>query len=636
MDHLSETLVGDLSAIQRQAVEWEEGALLVVAGPGSGKTRVLTSRIARILDSSRERKYRVLALTFTNKAAAEMAGRLSRLVPGLEWRADVGTFHSFCAEVLRQHGAHLGIKPDFAIYSQAPDRRAVLEDALKNEPSVRANCERVRLLPLIDYLKAELVLPEQAEAHLAAMNGSSGLDPASISRAYRLYENGLRSANALDFNSLILEAHRLFAHSAMARHYQTVYPHWLIDEFQDTNGAQYELVRRMAAGGFRELFAVADDDQTVFEWNGADVNRISSLVSDFSCEVIQLPDNFRCPPLIVEAANRLVVYNTRRAVWKKPAVAARDDDCFPDDQIGLREFQTDEAEAVGIAEEIGRLATEDRSETAVLARNRAMLERVQQALEAIDVPSVLRVRRDDFVSPHLRWLVACLRQIERPLDERNMEVLVRAFNRFTGQEMNWHALASRSAANGSALLTVWSDAVREEELSEPGARVVDAIMKLASGRLGLREALKETLECFESQDAGGDLRDDLSAWRRIDLEIRADEGFSSLHRFLQQLGLRSKEPVPPPGAVSLMTIHGAKGHEFDTVYLIGLAEEVLPSWQSLKGTDGGSSMEEERRACFVAVTRTKKRLILSRARSYRGWPKNPSRFLSEMGCYGNE
>lgn len=636
IDELSESLLRGLTPIQCEAVERAQGAVLVVAGPGSGKTEVLTRRIARILGTSPKRKFRVLALTFTNKAAAAMRARLSGLVPGMESRAEVETFHSFCTGVLRQHGAHLGIKPDFAIFSRGEDRQAVLDEALAAEPDVRASCGRVRLIPLIDYLKAELVSPERAESHLATMKGASTVDCASLARAYGLYEEGLREANALDYNSLILEAHGLFGHAALARHYQTMYPYWLIDEFQDTNRAQYELIRRMAAGGFRELFAVADDDQTVFEWNGADISRITALVSEFKCDVIQLPDNFRCPPRIVEAANRLVVYNTRRVGWKRPAVAARGEDAFAKEPIRLVEFATDGAEAAGVAQEIGRLSPEERGATAALARNRALLEAVHQALEGRGVPSTVRVRRDDFLSPHMRWLVAYLRQVARPLSKRNMESLVRAFDRLAHIRTDWKRLVSRSDAEGAALLSLWGELVGQETLSEPVGRAVCAMQSVALGRSNLRKGIEKALESLESMEANGDLRDDLSAWRRIAREIRAEKGWSSLDRFLQQLDLRSKEPVPEPGSVSLMTIHGAKGHQFDTVYVMGLAEEVLPSWQSVARGEEGSSLEEERRLCFVAVTRTKKRLVLSRARSYRGWSKEPSRFLMEMGCFGRE
>ena len=633
MDSPLISTLAELTDIQRQAVDWDDGPLLVLAGPGSGKTRVLTCRIARLLDSSRDQRFRILALTFTNKAANEMASRVTTLVPGLEGRASVDTFHGFCAQVLRQHGVHLGIKPDFAIYSQTEDRQAVLEDALRRDRTQDARREDLRLLPLIDQLKARLVEPDQAEQRIAAEDGASSEDASRGARVYRLYEDELHRANALDFNSLIFEAHRLFAYPAMARHYQTSYRYWLIDEFQDTNGAQYALLHRMAGQDFREIFAVADDDQTIFEWNGANVRRIRALVQDFACKVVQLPTNFRCPPRIVEAANRLVVYNSRRVASKKPATPAPGNSSpLDEEQIRCREFNTDAEEASGTADEIACLDSDSRSRTAVLARNRYLLEAMHDALAAVGVPAVVAMRRDDFLSPQVRWLVACLKQINRPLDRRNMGVLVEAFDSFVPLPLDWDGLVSRSESDGTTCLKVWTDAVRKAEMPCPAADVVDVIANLSAGRVKLPAAIRKILGRFGDSDPDDDLRDDLNAWRRIEREIRAAQGFASLDRFLQELQLRSKEPVPAPGTVSLTTIHGAKGQEFDTVYLIGLAEEILPSWHSVRKGDGSAAIEEERRGCFVAVTRTRKRLILSRARQYRGWPKAPSRFLEEMGC----
>ncbi len=630
--------LAELTDVQRQAVGWEDGPLLVLAGPGSGKTRVLTCRIARLLDSSPDRRFRILALTFTNKAANEMAARVAALVPGLEGRANIGTFHAFCTQVLRQHGVHLGIKPDFAIYSQDKDRQAVLEDALGRGPGQDWRHENLRLLPLIDHLKTRLVEPESAEGHIGAMNGPAAEDPGRVARAYRLYEEELRRINALDFNSLILDAYRLFAYPAMARQYRRAYRYWLIDEFQDTNGAQYALLRRMAGQDFREIFAVADDDQTIFEWNGANVGRIRELVKDFSCDVVQLPTNFRCPPPIVEAANRLVVYNARRAASKQPAKPAPAPGSFPpsdEGQIQCREFDTDGEETVGIAEEIARLDTAARGQTAVLARNRFLLEKMREALMEKGVPAVVAMRRDDFVSPQMRWLVACLKQIDRPLDRRNMAVLVEAFGRFAPSPLDLDELASRSESGGLTCLKVWTDAVREAGMPRPVAEVVDAIADLSAGTLKLTEGIGRILDCFNGNEPNDDLKDDLNAWRRIQREIRDVQGLGTLDRFLQELQLRSKEPAPAPGTVSLTTIHGAKGLEFETVYLIGMAEDILPSWHSLKKGNGSAALEEERRGCFVAVTRAGKRLILSWARHYREWPKKPSRFLEEMGCLGD-
>ncbi len=624
-----------LSAIQRRAVEWHDGPLLVLAGPGSGKTRVLTCRIARILDQSPDRRFRVLALTFTNKAAHEMTTRVAALAPGLEERADIHTFHSFCAGILRQHGVHLGIKPDFAIYSNARDRRSVLQDALARE-APHPDRDAQRLLPRIDYLKARLVGADQAAEWCAGRNGTPVQEAARIARVYRLYEDELRRSNALDYNSLILEAHKLMAFPAMARHYRTVYRHWLLDEFQDTNGSQYKLLRQMAGSDFRRIFAVADDDQTIYEWNGASIRRIGDLVRDFGCEVVQLPTNYRCPPPIVEAGNRLVVYNAQRHARKRPAEAVPRSRSEGERHIQRRVFETDHDEATGIATEIGALDPTERAGTLVLARTRTLLESMQEALREQGVPATILARRDDFVSPQMRWLVACLRQLSRPLDRRNMAVLVDAFQRFAQFSSDLDDLLVRSAAEGVTPLAAWIRMVQSAGRQTLAEELVDKVSKIASGESRMESVLGEILELFGDDEADENLKDDLSAWRRLSAEIRGDIGAVDLGgRFLQELDLRSKEPHPPPGAVSLATIHGAKGLESDRVHVIGLVEEILPSWHAVNARHGGP-LEEERRSCFVAVTRTKRRLVLSWARRYAGWPKAPSRFLAEMGLGGDD
>lgn len=628
-NHSLASSLAELTDVQRRAVEWEDGPLLVLAGPGSGKTRVLTCRVARLLDASRNQRFRILALTFTNKAAHVMASRITTLASGLEGRATIDTFHGFCVQVLRQHGVHLGIKPDFAIYAQPVDRQAMLGDALRRNGGRDAEETSPRLLPWIDHLKARLVETEQAERYLADLNGGAAEVAGSVARAYRLYEDEMRRVNALDFNSLILETYRLFAYPALARQYQTSYRYWLVDEFQDTNGAQYELLRRMAGGNFREVFAVADDDQTIFEWNGANVRRIGDLVRHFDCKVIQLPTNFRCPAPIVDAGNRLVVYNRIRARKKQPATAADDRPAREGAQIRCVEFASDQEEIIGVAEDIASLTAEARSAVAVLSRNRAPLQEMYEILQTRGVSANLDLRRDDFVSPEMRWLVACLRQVHRPLDRRNMAVLARAFDSFNGAEVDWGSIIARSESEGITWLSAWIACVRDAETSGAGHALMDPIAELAAGAVSPADATKNVLAYFKSHDPDEDLKEDLSAWSRISREIREVRGRLSLDRFLQELHLRTKEPAPPPGAPVLVTIHRAKGREFDTVYLIGMAEEILPSWRSLRSD---TQIEEERRECFVAITRAKRRLVLSRARSYRGWPKAPSRFLEEMGC----
>ncbi len=477
-----------------------------------------------------------------------------------------------------------------------------------------------------------MIGPEQAEDRLSSLHTTSVANRAAC--VYRLYEEELRRASALDFNSLIFETHRLFTtFPIIAREYQRSHPYWLIDEFQDTNGAQYALIRSMATGDFGEVFAVADDDQTIFEWNDANVRRIGDFVRDFRCAVVQLPTNFRCPPMIVETANRLVVYNSRRVTSKQSVAAVKKEAVPPrDQQIQLRTFDTDHEEVDGIADEVRGLDTDARSETAILARNRSLLKHMRESLARLSIPVLIVQRRDDFLSPQMRWLVACLKQISRPLDSRNMAVLVDSFDRFAGWRMEWDSLVSRSEVDRTTCLSVWTEAVSISEIRPIYAEMVNRIAELAAGDNQRKATIDWMLEQFQQADATDDLEEDLNAWRHIARDIAKNaQGYPSLDQFLQELDLRSKERVPHPGTVSLMTIHSAKGREFDTVYLMGLAEDIMPSFHSIKRGNSSPEIEEERRNCFVAITRAKKRLILSWARQYKGWQKAPSRFLQEMG-----
>jgi DNA helicase-2/ATP-dependent DNA helicase PcrA len=635
MEKALETALAKLTDIQRQAVLWDQGPLLLLAGPGSGKTQVLTCRIARLLDASRDQNFRILALTFTNKAADEMKGRVAAFVPGLEERANIGTFHSFCAQILRQHGVHLGINPDFAIYSADDDRKAVLEDALRaaQAEGKLASLDDVKYLRIIDRLKSKLIEPS---ASVKALAGT--FDPERVAEAYQLYENELRRINALDFNSLIFETYRLISSfPAIAARYRKSYPHWLIDEFQDTNSAQYKLVRTLAGNDFRSLFAVADDDQIIYEWNGASFKQIQSFQADYSAQVIQLPTNYRCPAAIVEAANRLVVYNAQRTSSKKPLIAGKTDLKFPpSEHIRLCVFESEEEEAAGIAGEIAGRGPSRWGSTAVLGRTKALLEQMNKALHDQNVPSVIAQRRDDFLSAQFRWLVAVLRQFTRPLDRRNLAVLIEAFNRLSGLNVSVQQVIAEAETTSRIYLDIWLETVGRQTLKPSVAELLADVARAANDPTLIKTALDGILAEIAKELAGpnadSDLEEDMAAWREISRDISSHLGKNApLDQFLQELQLRSKEPTPKPDTVTLMTIHGAKGREFDFVYVVGLAEDILPSFQSKKNGDPSPEMEEERRNCFVAITRTKECLVLSRGKSYRGWQKEPSRFLVEMG-----
>jgi DNA helicase-2/ATP-dependent DNA helicase PcrA len=497
----------------------------------------------------------------------------------------------------------------------------------------------VKYLAIIDRLKSRLIEPSGCEKELAGT-----VDCGKVTSAYKLYEQEMRRINVLDFNSLILESYRLLiTYPAIAARYRKSYPHWLIDEFQDTNSAQYKLVRSLAGTEFQNLFAVADDDQIIYEWNGASFKQIQCFLSDYSAQVIQLPTNYRCPEAIVEAANHLVVYNAQRTSSKKPLIAGKTELRYPpSEHIRLLVFETDEQEAAGISTEIAERGHTIWGQTAVLARTKALLEQMNIALHESGVPSVIAQRRDDFLSAQFRWLVAVLRQFTRPLDRRNLAVLIEAFNRLTGISVSVKQVIAAAETTGKSYLTTWIETASASPL-KPSVNVLLTKIAAAAGDLAfIRATIDEILGMIAGELNGpdpnpDDLAEDLAAWKEITHDIANHLGKNPpLDQFLQELQLRSKEPTPKPGTVTLMTIHGAKGREFDFVYVVGLAEDIMPSFQSKKKGNTSPEMEEERRNCFVAITRTKECLVLSRGESYRGWKKAPSRFLVEMGLASSD
>jgi DNA helicase II / ATP-dependent DNA helicase PcrA len=620
-----------LSPTQRRAAEFGEGACLVLAGPGVGKTTVLTTRIARILDESRNRNFRILALTFTTKAGDEMRSRVEALVPGLIDRTVIGTFHSFCGQMLRQHGSHLNIKPDFGVYDQDSDReellRRALQDAAKKGDPV--STDDVRWLKTIDQLRSNLVSPEKTAARFP--NASTGEKAA---RVYAIYEDALRNLNVMDFNGMILDACRL-AHKvpAVAARIRQSYPYWLLDEFQDTSLAQYRFLRFLAGDSFRNVFAVADDDQIIYQWAGASYRQIAAFRQHFVPDLMQLVENRRCPPEIVRAANNLVVHNSDRTPGKDALVAV-----LPEEgpAISIRIFDTDKEEALGIASEIASISPQTWGKTAILGRTRALLEPVLEALRARNVKSFIVTRRDRFVSPQFVWLQSALDQSVRPIDRQVFTTMVNAANRIARTDLDPALLAAEAEASGKTFLEYWALAAKASG-NAIGSRLADMSLRIVQSRAAWRGVVTEALAWLPETagEANGivtDAAEDKAAWEIAAREMRSEKGGEiDLAELLQGLALRPKEPPRDPDSVGLSTIHSVKGLEFDHVWLIGMAETVLPSWQSLQPNAAAPALEEERRNCFVAITRTRKTLVLSRSAQYRGYDKKPSRFLAEMG-----
>jgi DNA helicase-2/ATP-dependent DNA helicase PcrA len=636
----AERLLAGLSPIQQEAVRWNDGAMLLLAGPGSGKTQVLTLRIARLLEASADQKYKILGLTFTNKAADEMRARVENLVPDHASRLFLGTFHSFCAEVLRQHGTHLGIAPDFRIYSTRGDLELILRGALEEVRKQGGDVgdADVSLLPVIERLRAELVEPTDAPLHVASESLKE-----RITAIYTAYDVCQKRTNALDFGSLLFYAVKLFREfPAFARRYRKVYAYWCIDEFQDTNTSQYALLRAMAGDEFKNVFAVADDDQIIYEWNGASHRRLDDFKRDFEPEVLQLPTNYRCLPQIVSLANSLIRHNTRRMPGKKPFESGKPAGLPEQGIVRLGRYASDREETQAVAQDIRRLHAGALHKVAVLARNRRLLELAQRALTEVQVPSVIRQRRDSFESAPFVWLNACLRQSNHRRDAQNLELLCATFRELAGVELDPNDVIAAAETTHQDYFRQWADLATRADFppsaQEAARQVTEQLVRrtdytsFIAFATGWFDTLMQADGAGSTEERFAGYANDKRAWALLNKEISQTLGTGApLEAFLHELDLRSKEPPPQANTVSLMTIHGAKGKEFDHIYLMGLAEDQLPSFQARKRGDQSVEMEEERRNCFVAVTRARETLTLTYAQTYSGYAKEPSRFLTEMG-----
>lgn len=632
--------ISGLNANQRRAVEWSGGHLLVLAGPGSGKTRVLTLRVARLIANSPTEHFRVLGLTFTTKAAMEMRDRVEGLISDGRERALLTTFHSFCAELLRQHGSHVGVRPDFAILTQDADREAVLGDAANElqRQGLEVGDRASRMLPVIDRLFADCMQDDQVAG--SCQDRETGEVAAALFPEYR---RQLTSNNRLDFASLLYLAEKLLRERPqVGRHVQMVYPYICVDEFQDTNLAQYRVLTELSGGGSSTLFVVADDDQIIYQWNGASPERLEELRADFTMDVVQLPESYRCPGPVIELANNLIGHNLGRPSDKKQLLPVKVNDSW--ECIRCCHFHTARAELEWIAEDIRKRPASERRDCVVLGRTRKLLEEVVSILESQGVRAHLVERKSEFESVPMSWLHAALRLANARHDREQLRRLCKSFHAIEGVDIRVEDVTTEADSGGGDYLRTWCGRALERHELEPETKRF-----LQDGMLGhlvdhmdheafVTEAF-EWVECVERveqtswEDVQIDYVEEKALWLQLaqDIQMKYGAGQLSLNVLLQEMDLAPKVPPPPSGSVPCMTVHGAKGLEFPRVYLCGLAEDVLPSYHSRKRGDTSREMQEERRNCFVAITRAIDTLTLTFADEYSGWSKRPSRFLREMG-----
>ena len=582
-----------LNANQRSAVEWMDGPLLVLAGPGSGKTLVLTLRAARILQSDPDAS--MLALTFTTKAADEMRQRLDALMGGRAERAHLCTFHSFAGDVLRQHGSHVGIQPDFSMLTNDEDRIAVLEGVIG-----KLSCDtsalptdRKNLLFLLDRLFAESYNGEPVAPGMTKT-------PPWIPTLFKGYCEKLQSSNRLDFGALLHFARLLLSSNAgVARLTRLAWQYVSVDEFQDTNRAQYDLLTLLAVGERPNLFVVADDDQIIYQWNGASPERLLALRSDFGMDVIQLPENFRCPPVIIQLANNLIGFNQTRSEGKQPLVAMKAATDTPALKAAI--FNNEEGEAANIPKVITESGWRP-EDCAVLARNAKLLDRAANALSERGLQPFVAKRKTEFESPAVRWLFSVLRLANARHDRELLRRVCVAWNDFTGTLIEFEDVAAEAALDGGDFLRAWVNTASAKKPKAPHALLLAEIRN----RLVDRIDFLELLELFwKAKYIDDDLEaEEIATWRELQESLTREHALENLtlHLYLQEMDLKSKAPAQLPGSVRCLTVHGSKGMEFKHVFLIGMADEVFPSYQATKMGTQSKEMEEERRNCFVAIT----------------------------------
>lgn len=634
---------------QRKAVEWDEGPLLVLAGPGSGKTLVLTRRVARLVEDSPKGRFGILGLTFTTQAADQMRSRVAKMLGNKRRRTHLTTFHSFAAGVLRQHGSHLGLRPNFSLLSGA-DRVSALSRVLQRpgfEGLPTGDDGVRRILRTIDYLYREGY--DWEDTCPAPLRGAAKEWAVPV---YAAYVKSLVQRNYLDYGGMLVCCVQLFRkHPRIADFYRNVYRFTCVDEYQDTNRAQDLILQAIYPGPASNLFVVADDDQTIFQWNGADPRRIWELRDRYQMKVVQLPESFRCPQRVVDVANNLIRHGShvrqgpQRMVVREPlAASARR---VADGAVVVKRFESHHDEVRWVAQNIAERSGSP-SDCVVLARNKKLVESAGDALKSAGLMPYLGTRKDDFSSPLVGLAYSALKLANAPNNSDQLARLCDAFASLTGQQVRAADAEAESGPEGRSPLRGFVEAAATE-IGDSG----QALLRLVRRHLldGLDyQAFVDAV--FQWQPSPGDSfnriadkdeeadkddeREEKEMWIRIERQARARVGsVPTLTQLLQEFDLRSKTSPPTDGQTPCLTIHGAKGMEFKHVYVIGLAEGELPSYHAIRLKSGSEAalraIDEERRSCFVAITRARSSVTLTYAGSYFGWHREPSRFLGEMG-----
>lgn len=638
-------LVADLNPAQRAAVEHRGGPLLIVAGAGSGKTRVLTRRVAHLLATGDAQPGEILAITFTNKAAGEMKERVAELVGPRSRAMWVSTFHSACVRILRSEAARLGVTSSFTIYDAADSLRLmtmVLRD-LELDP---------RKFPPRSYLAQVSNLKNELIDHETFASRAANPAEQQLAEAYAEYQRRLQRANAFDFDDLIagtVAVLQLFPD--VAEHYRRRFRHVLVDEYQDTNHAQYVLIKELIGPGTPELPAgqlcvVGDADQSIYAFRGATIRNIEEFERDYpNATTVMLEQNYRSTQTILTAANAVISRNASRRekrLWTdagdgQPIVAYVADD--------------EHDEASFVAKEIDRLCDEDGyrpSDVAVFYRTNAQSRSLEEIFIRVGLPYRVVGGTRFYERKEVRDALAYLRAVSNPADEVSLRRILNTPRRGIGEraEAMVEAFAQRERISFDAALARAAEApgiaTRSLNSIEAFVRLLDDLRTLVESGSDPATVLQAVLEqsgYVAELQASTDPQDETRLENLAELESVAQEFATAqpegtLADFLEQVSLVADSDEIPDhdgGVVTLMTLHTAKGLEFPVVFLTGMEDGVFPHVRSL---GDARELEEERRLAYVGITRARQRLYLTRAvmRSAWGAPafNPPSRFWEEI------
>ncbi|GAB6083024.1 UvrD-helicase domain-containing protein [Desulfuromonas carbonis] len=638
--------INDLNPPQQAAVRHTEGPLLLLAGAGSGKTRVITCRIAYLLEQGVAAE-EILAVTFTNKAAREMRERVKAMVGRKSGQGMViSTFHSLALRILRADIERLGFKQNFSIYGSA-DQERLVRDLTRDLLAEGVRCDLDRVLWLISDAKNRLITPTEFTA--------GGSDPERLlaAQVYPRYQRALKAFNAVDFDDILLLAVRLLRDDpAVRRAWQARFRYIMVDEYQDTNAAQYHLLRLLCEE-HRNLCVVGDDDQSVYGWRGADLGNILDFEKDYpGARVIKLEQNYRSTGNILAAANAVIRNNTRRK--EKVLWTAGD----PGEPVLSLCCEDEEDEARSVVEQIHaerfRRNLQYR-DFAILYRTNVQSRAFEEQLRFENIPYVLIGGQQFFDRKEVKDALAYFRVLVNPRDEVSLLRILNFPRRGIG-ETTADVLIQASAAQSRPLWEVMRQVSELDELGEKAHSAVAGFVELMERfRRQFRKPLRlvETArELFAEIGLENEIyrtaNDPQQGKRRAEnlaevLNALAGyverEGEASLAGFLDKVSLldqdepvrNDKEHKLARDAVVLMSLHSSKGLEFPQVFLVGLEEGFLPHRKSM---EAGADLDEERRLCYVGITRARQRLVLLHARRRKKYgklePRTPSPFLAEL------